>query len=44
MLSLTLLLVLAAFITCVLSAMSKCPTYVPVLFLCILELIRVGIR
>jgi hypothetical protein len=40
MLTVTLLLLLAAFVCTVASAMNKCPVWVPVLLLCVLELLR----
>lgn len=41
MLTVTLILLLAAFVCAVASAMGKCPLWVAVVFLCILELLRV---
>lgn len=35
------LMVLAAFITAIVAAMNKCPLWVPVIFLCIIELLRI---
>lgn len=40
MLTVFLLLALAAFICTVLSALGKCPLWVGVLFLCVIELLR----
>lgn len=39
MLSVTLLLLVAAFIACIVSALGKCPIWVSVLLLCIVGLI-----
>lgn len=41
MITLTLLLVLAAFVVCLLSAIGKAPLWVAVLLLIILELVRI---
>ena len=41
MLTVLLVLVLAAFIATFLSAIGKCPLWVGVVFLCIIELLRV---
>jgi hypothetical protein len=41
MFTVTLLLLLAAFVCTIASAMNKCPLWVPVLLLCVLELLRV---
>jgi hypothetical protein len=40
MLTVMLVLVIAAFICAVASAMGKCPLWVAVVFLCIVELVR----
>jgi hypothetical protein len=40
MLTVTMILLLAAFVCTIASAMSKCPVWVPVLLLCVLELVR----
>lgn len=40
MLTVTMVLLLAAFVCTIASAMSKCPVWVPVLLLCVLELVR----
>lgn len=41
MLSVTLLIVLAAFVCTIASAVSRCPLWVPVFLLCLLELLRI---
>lgn len=41
MLSVTIVLVLAAFVAAVASLMGRCPPAVPVLLLCVLELLRI---
>jgi hypothetical protein len=40
MLTVFLLLAIAAFICTVAAALGKCPIWVPVLFLCVIELMR----
>jgi hypothetical protein len=40
MLTVTMILLLAAFVCTIASAMNKCPVWVPVLLLCVLELVR----
>jgi hypothetical protein len=35
------LLILAAFICTIVSALGKCPVWVPVLLLCVVELVRI---
>ncbi len=40
MLTVFLLLAIAAFVCTVLAAMGKCPIWVAVLFLCVIELLR----
>jgi hypothetical protein len=40
MLTVFLILALAAFIGAVVSAMGKCPLWVPVVLLCVIELLR----
>jgi hypothetical protein len=39
--SVTLLLVVAAFITAVVSALGKCPLWISVIFLCVVEALQV---
>ena len=39
-LTVILLLGLAAFVTTIASAMNKCPLWIPVILLCIIELLR----
>ena len=41
MLSVLLVLVLAAFVTAVVAAIGKCPLWVAVILLCVVELLRV---
>jgi hypothetical protein len=41
MLTVAVVLVLAAFICTVVSALGKCPLWVAVVFLCVIELLRV---
>jgi len=41
LLTVILLLVIAAFVTTVVSAMGKCPLWIAVLFLVVIELLRV---
>lgn len=40
MFTVTMFLLVAAFVCCIASAMNKCPGWVPVLLLCVLELVR----
>lgn len=40
MLTVFLLLALAAFVSVVVSIMGRCPLWVPVVFLCLIELLR----
>jgi len=41
MLTISILFVLAAFVAAVMAAMGKCPLWVSVILLCVLELVRV---
>ncbi len=41
MITLMLLLALAAFVSCIASVMSRCPLWVPVFLLTVIELLRV---
>lgn len=41
MLSVTLLMVLAAFVTTIAHGMGRCPAWVPMLLLCIVEMLHV---
>jgi hypothetical protein len=41
MITVLFILVIAAFLTCVASAAGKCPVWVSVLMLCVIELLRV---
>lgn len=41
MLSVTLLLIVAAFICTIGNALGKCPAWVPIVLLCVAELLRV---
>jgi len=41
MITVMLLLAIAAFASCVAWAMGKCPGWVPVILLCVIELVRV---